>query len=103
MGSSGINCEITNGDDGTKDSSADQSGSDAGLKERQSERLIQIIEDRGGFDKLEDGFVYYFGGSGALDSWALRVIADELDRRNEPHRKSIEDFFNRTFKGKKSC
>lgn len=103
MGSSGINREITNGDDQPEDADSDQSGSNAGVKEGQHERLIRIIEDKGGFDKLEDGFVYYFGGPGALTSGTLRVIADELDRRNEPHREAIEKFFNQTFKGKKPC
>lgn len=103
MGSSGIDREITDGNDESEDAASDQPSGDAGLKEGQHERLIRIIEDKGGFDKLEDGFVYYLGGPGALTSGTLRIIADELDRRNEPHRELIEKFFNQTFKGKKSC
>ena len=48
-----------------------------------AEKLIQILESRSHFFTDVDGFVYY-GPAGmlALNSWTLRTIADELDRRN---------------------
>jgi hypothetical protein len=49
------------------------------------ERIQQIIamtEERGDFGPLEDGYQYYWSKHGALSAWELRVLADELDRRN---------------------
>lgn len=53
-------------------------------KQEQKERLINIVEERGEFGPLEDGYVYYFplADGGALSAWQLRAIAAELDRRN---------------------
>ena len=42
--------------------------------------ICAIEED---FEKLDDGYVYYFKSKpGAIGSFELRAIADELDRRN---------------------
>ena len=49
-------------------------------------RIVKMTADRGGFAKLDDGFVYYWpshGWSGAMGAWHLRILADELDRRNK--------------------
>lgn len=45
--------------------------------------LIKKCEERGEFDKLDDGYYYYFPkGGGGITSSELRTIADELDRRS---------------------
>ena len=62
----------------------------------EEQRLIKLISERNEFQQLEDGYIYWWptidtvfhedgaatGGGGALSSWQLRAIADELDRRN---------------------
>jgi hypothetical protein len=61
------------------------------------QELIQIIQDRGEFVAMEDGYICWWphmgpvrhadggmtGGGGAMSAPELRVIADELDRRNK--------------------
>lgn len=83
-------------DERTNDDTSDQPGGDAGRFEEQSRRLIEIIEDAGSFDWLDDGFVYYFPEPqrGCLSAWSLRAIADELDRRNKEHEEEIEEYFS---------
>lgn len=56
--------------------------------EYQKEHIARIIES---CDKLkeitplEDGFLYFWvKDRGAMSAWDLRIIADELDKRNEP-------------------
>ena len=47
------------------------------------EHLIQLADSRNEFLYGQDGFMYYCPGlSGLLTAWELRVIADELDKRN---------------------
>lgn len=47
-------------------------------------RVIRLADERSDFVLLECGYVYYApsSGHGALPSWALRALADELDKRN---------------------
>lgn len=46
-------------------------------------RVIEVTDARGEFATDVDGFVYYLpSNSGHLNSDALRILADELDRRN---------------------
>jgi hypothetical protein len=54
-------------------------------EERLGERVIRLADERGEFVKLEDGYTNYWPSSnhGALPSWALRVLADEMDRRDK--------------------
>lgn len=47
--------------------------------------VIVNAETFGQFAQMEDGYWYYWVGSrGALTAFGLRVLADELDRRNAP-------------------
>lgn len=50
-------------------------------------RLLKIVNDRGEFMELEDGYVHWWPSDGtrggAISAWQLRAIADELDRRNQ--------------------
>lgn len=64
------------------------------------EELIKRCDLRGDFLMGEDGYWVWWpeeGILGFLESWALRVIADELDKRNEDWDKKIqEDLENNT-------
>lgn len=56
------------------------------LVEHERRRVISISTKREEFITLDDGYVAYWPhGSvhGALSSWHLRVLADEVDRRNQ--------------------
>ena len=58
---------------------------------------IKIIEERGEFGPLEDGYIYWFpSGNGAVSSDLLRLVADELDARNKEWdefiREDLKDF-----------
>jgi hypothetical protein len=58
-------------------------------------RLIGACEKRREFVTFEDGYVYFWPGNGmhgALPAWALRALADELDRRNAPWDAQIEQY-----------
>lgn len=43
---------------------------------------------------LDDGEYYYWTEKGALSSFALRVIADDLDELNRDWREQVENYFN---------
>ena len=59
------------------------------------DRVIQSCERGNQFISLEDGFCYFWiEGHGALSAEALRVIADELDRRNKGWQGEIDNYFN---------
>lgn len=47
-------------------------------------RVISLADARDEFVQLEDGNTYYAPspGHGALPSWALRVLANEMDKRD---------------------
>jgi len=56
-------------------------------------RIIAIAEGMGDLVTGDDGFVVYWpsaGGAGAYSAWHLRVLADELDRRNATWAGQIE-------------
>jgi hypothetical protein len=62
--------------------------------------LISKVDERKEFSYLEDGFLYYFpSGNGALQSHELRIIADELDKRNkeweEKVTKDLEELYSK--------
>jgi hypothetical protein len=53
--------------------------------EPERKRVVALSGERNEFVTFTDGYVHYWpAGSpnGALSSWHLRVLADELDRRN---------------------
>lgn len=59
---------------------------------RQTEEYRKRVLENSDIGPLEDGFQYYFlaGLHGALSANDLRIIADELDRRNATWQKQIE-------------
>ena len=61
----------------------------------ESKRIIDLCEMRGDFVTEVDGFVYWWPDlvDGHMNSSHLRIIADELDKRNKPMQKSIDDYF----------
>jgi hypothetical protein len=57
-------------------------------------KMIALIDKRGEFDTLEDGYVYHFPTvNGAYSSYQLRWIADELDARNKDWDAQINKYF----------
>lgn len=53
--------------------------------EAERKRVISISDKREEFVSLSDGYVHFWpqgSPNGALSAWHLRVLADELDRRN---------------------
>lgn len=59
-----------------------------------SKELIEKINKKEEFITFEDGFVYYWAtGQGGFSSWQLRVIADELDKRNKSWQENISKYF----------
>jgi hypothetical protein len=65
----------------------------------ETNRLLEIAKQQGDFVTGDDGFVIYWptssGSRGALTSWMLRALADEIDRLNEPAEAALEAYFNR--------
>ena len=58
-----------------------------------SRSIVRLVESRGEFEQLEDGFWYYWpspNNMGALSSHNLKAIAQELDRRNKEWTEKIE-------------
>lgn len=59
--------------------------------ERHHRNVIDSCERNRDFQLLEDGFHYFWARErGALSSADLRVIANELDRRNQRLEKQLE-------------
>ena len=60
--------------------------------EAENRRVIAMLDARNEFGPLEDGYIYYFPSPnmGALASYQLRLIADELDRRNAEWDKHVQ-------------
>ena len=67
-------------------------------RDEYASRIIKKADEAGDIFTLEDGF-FYFGPStgGAMSAELLRVIADELDRRNEGWASTIKqaEFFGK--------
>ena len=63
--------------------------------EREKDRIIQICRDLNEFDTLDDGFEAWFPSKchSFIRAYELRLIADELDRLNEPMRNSVDNYF----------
>ena len=58
------------------------------------DRIIAKCDDRGDIGVMDDGFYHFWPDTGgSMSSDCLRVIADELDRRNETWVKSIDEYF----------
>jgi hypothetical protein len=62
-----------------------------------AEKIIKIIEERNEFITCMDGYIYYWPNGfpyGHLSSAQLRIIADELDRRNKPWDDKVNEYFS---------
>lgn len=59
-------------------------------------RVLQVHEERGDFVTDFDGFVKFWpkGMVGYLESYHLRWIADELDKRNQEWTSTINKYFD---------
>ena len=67
-----------------------------GPRQAMSDRVIKMADERGEFQYLEDGFLYYWpSGGGAISAEQLRTLADELDRRNAKWAADIEAHFSK--------
>jgi hypothetical protein len=61
--------------------------------------IVKVAEERGELMQDVDGFFYYFPkGSGSIPAYQLRQLADELDRRNAPWEKQINEYFDKQSK-----
>lgn len=60
------------------------------------DEIIRKSEANGDFVTGDDGFVVFWpeGQCGGFEAWHLRVIADELDRRNASWQAEISSFFD---------
>lgn len=84
MGISGINRKITNSDDDREDST-NQSSGDAGKFEKQSERLIEIINDAESFDWLEvEPCKVLIGAHSGSKDFSPKVVWEGECRKNPP-------------------
>jgi hypothetical protein len=68
------------------------------VRESDQERIIRLASEREEFVTDVDGFVYFwpnrdFGGH--FSSHVLRILADELDRRNEAWSAEIDEYFSK--------
>lgn len=54
------------------------------FQRKEADRIIKVVEKR--FHTLDDGIYYYEGTS----AWALRVIADHLDKINAEWHRQVE-------------
>ena len=60
--------------------------------------IIKKVDERGEFVYLEDGFLYYAPeGKGCISAHELRIIADELDKRNKAWEEQIDEYFRSGF------
>jgi hypothetical protein len=76
---------------------ANQGGS-AQLEDERA-RVVSISAAREEFVTFEDGYSHWWpsgSANGALSSWHLRVLADELDRRNRSWDKQVRKGLDRS-------
>lgn len=67
--------------------------------EEEIQKIIKISESRDEFVTDVDGYVYWWPSNptqGHFSSFQLRILADELDRRNEGWDKQIKEYFDRS-------
>ena len=67
----------------------------ANIREEYIARVISMTDERKEFVTGEDGYVYYWpeGKHGAQSAVDLRILADELDKRNAAWDKNIQEYF----------
>jgi hypothetical protein len=64
------------------------------VKTSEIPRIIELADERGEFVYLEDGFLYYEPkGVGCISSNDLRILANELDKRNKKWSDEIDAYF----------
>lgn len=65
--------------------------------EAEIQKIIAHHEEREEFVKDVDGYIYWWpdGGNGHLASVHLRILADELDRRNAEWDKQVNEYFDK--------
>lgn len=57
--------------------------------------IIEVADKDNEFVMLEDGFYYYWPkGKGAIPAYQLRLLADELDKRNKEWNDRINEYFS---------
>ena len=44
---------------------------------------------------LEDGYKYFWTSKGAMSASQMRVIADILDKENEPYDRQVKEYFEK--------
>lgn len=60
-------------------------------REEYRQRVIANCDNRNEIGPLEDGFQYFWiKDRGALSAFDLRILADELDRRNKDWQEQID-------------
>lgn len=72
------------------------------MRESDQERIIRLACEKEEFVTEVDGFVYYWPSrewGGAYSSHVLRILADELDRRNEAWSAEIDEYFSQEKNG----
>jgi hypothetical protein len=59
------------------------------------DNIIRMADERREFIQLEDGFIYWVPteNKGAFAPYILRILAQEIDRRNAPWQKQIDEYF----------
>ena len=69
------------------------------------EKVIASCDENNEIGPMEDGFQYFWGKKqyGAMSAADLRVIADELDRRNKGWEEQINRDLSRLISKEKHC
>lgn len=65
-------------------------------EETYKERVLRMSEERKEFVTAEDGYVMYWPAGfmgGGYSAPELRILADELDRRNAAWDKEVQEYF----------
>lgn len=78
-------------------------------KEDYIKRVIDVFDERGDFVSEVDGYIYFWPGNikgsiinVAYTSADLRIIADELDKRNASWDKQLKEYFENESNGNPS-
>lgn len=66
-------------------------------KWEEASRIISRIDEDKSFITGDDGYVVFWPSEnrGAFQAWHLRLIADELDKRNESWDKQVQEYYNK--------
>ena len=65
------------------------------MQEEYAQKIIKAADSRSEFVTDVDGFVYWYPlrDNGNLSAAQLRVLADELDKRNKRWQQDIDNYF----------